>query len=271
MKRYFSKVNLILSPQRVVLIAALCIVPSSIFSQSTMEHQLGTTIEVTAGADICADNVIIDGTYLGTGTKCSGPLPVEMTLFNAAYLNNSVILNWRTETEVNNYGFEVQRSVISSQNSGEEKHAVSVQWEKVGFVSGHGNSNSLKNYSFKDENISSGKYYYRLKQIDNDGSFKYSIEIEVEVNVPLSFALYQNYPNPFNPTTSISYRLSADSYVLLKVYNVLGEEVRTLVNENKKAGVYTFNFDSRGLSNGVYLYRITAGKNSEVKKMIVLK
>ncbi len=210
------------------------------------------------------------------------PLPVELQSFRASVNQNAVTLYWQTSTEVNNYGFEIQRSEVRGQKSANaaadpsaaeagSRTLIADSWNKIGFVDGHGNSNSVKKYSFVDENVSSGKYYYRLKQIDNDGAFKYSEEIEVEMKVPLRFALEQNYPNPFNPTTAISYQLAVDSHVLLKVYNILGEEVRTLVNEHKKAGAYTFSFDARGLSNGVYLYRITAGKNSDVKKMIVLK
>ena len=252
----------------------ICLSPGFLFSQgSTIEYQTGTAIDVTAGADICADNITINGTYSGGGTKCNSALPVELASFSAEANEISVILKWQTATEVNNYGFEVERAEDRRQKpeDGSQSTIVKRQWGKVGFVGGHGNSNSIKNYSFKDENISSGKYLYRIKQLDNDGAFKYSDEIEVEINTPSKFALEQNYPNPFNPSTTISYQLSADSHVLLKVYDVLGKEVKTLVNENKKAGTYVVNFDASGLGSGVFIYKLFAGNYHQERKMIMLK
>ena len=124
------------------------------------------------------------------------PFPVELTTFTVSAKNNFVLLNWQTATEVNNYGFEIQKSEVSSQNS---------EFETVGFVDGHGNSNSPKEYSFKDENVTAGTYKFRLKQIDNDGQFKYSKVVEVSLNQPAEFSLSQNYPNPFNPSTKIKF------------------------------------------------------------------
>ncbi len=201
-------------------------------------------------------------------TVSNVPLPVELTSFTSSVKESHITLSWQTKTEVNNYGFEIQRSAITAHESQMPK---ADNWTKISFVSGHGNSNSVKDYTYSDENVPGGKYSYRLKQIDNDGAFKYSDEIEVEINIPLKFGLEQNYPNPFNPTTAISYQLAADSHVLLKVYDVLGREVMTLVNENMKAGSHTINFDASRLSNGVYIYKITAGNNSDVKKMLLLK
>ena len=124
-----------------------------------------------------------------------------------------------------------------------------------------------------DNNVSSGKYLYRLKQIDNSGGFKYSNEVEADINTPAQFALNQNYPNPFNPTTAISYQLAADSYVILKVYDVLGREVATLVNEYQLAGSYNYQLStgSYQLSSGIYFYRLTAGNFYETKKLILMK
>ncbi len=140
-----------------------------------MVYEPGTTIEVTTGADICADNVTIQGTYTGIGTLCNGPLPVELTLFTATMVKNEINLFWKTETEVNNYGFNVERRI----NEGE--------WNNIGFVEGHGNSNSPKEYSYSDKDLFAGgsKFQYRLKQVDTDGSFEYSDVVEVEV-VPTS-------------------------------------------------------------------------------------
>jgi hypothetical protein len=165
-----------------------------------------------------------------------------------------------TATEVGNYGFEIERA-----NAGKE-----AIWEKIGFITGHGNSNSQNNYSFIDKNPFGGKSQYRLKQLDNNGAFIYSKSIEVESG-NLSFALAQNYPNPFNPSTVISYSLGASSNVVVKVYNVLGKLITTLVNGHKEAGFYEVNFNAVGLSNGVYFYKIQAGNFVQTKKMLLLK
>ncbi len=168
-------------------------------------------------------------------------LPVELTSFTASANGNNVRLNWQTATEVNNYGFEIQKS-----ESGEQK--TEAAWESIGFVNGNGNSNSVKNYSYFDETIETGKYSYRLKQIDNDGKYKYSKKIEVEVTLPDKYALYQNYPNPFNPNTTIKYTIPSSLIlsdegaknldVKLVVYDILGNEVVNLVNEIKQPGEY---------------------------------
>ena len=145
-------------------------------------------------------------------------------------------------------------------------------WKNIGFVEGHGNSSSEKEYDFVDKNVSlAGKYFYRLKQIDVDGSFDYSEVVEVELAAPSKFGISQNYPNPFNPITTIKYSLPKTSYITLKVYNTLGEEIAVLVNEIKEAGIYNARFDASKLSGGVYFYRIEAGGISQVKKMILLK
>ncbi len=200
------------------------------------------------------------------------PLPVELSSFSAKAFSSSVQLNWQTATEVNNYGFEIERSPSQpSRRGGDFRPTLWGGWGAIGFVNGSGSSNSVKEYSFVDKNISSGKYCYRLKQIDNDGRFKYSKEIEAEVNTPLRFALNQNYPNPFNPVTVIEYQLPVDNYVTLKVYDIIGDEIITLVNGNLKAGIHTVSFDANNLSNGVYFYKLTCGTNTQMKKMILLK
>ena len=206
----------------------------------------------------------------------NAPVPVEMISF---YVNvsgsNKILLNWRTATEVNNYGFEVQRQAVSDENP---------EWETIGFVEGAGNSNSPKSYSFTDNVSASGKYSYRLKQIDLDGSYKYSQTVEVEINVPLKFELSQNYPNPFNPTTTISYSIPTPSVIVppkagkqsvvnvtLAVYNALGQKVATLVNKAQAAGNYTVQFDARDLPSGIYFYTLRAGEFVATKKMILMK
>ena len=189
-------------------------------------------------------------------------LPVELTSFSAKTIGSLIKLSWSTSTEVNNYGFDVERFALSA-----ERQA----WEKIGFVEGNGNSNSTKNYSFEDKNLSSDKYLYRLKQIDNDGQFEYSNEIEIDLGIPDKFELTQNYPNPFNPSTKISWQSPISSHQTLKIYDMLGNEVVTLVDEFREAGRYETTFDASTLSSGIYFYRLQAGPFVETKKMILIK
>ena len=171
----------------------------------------------------------------------TGEMPVELTTFNAFLKNNIINLHWETATEINNYGFEIQRA-FSSQKS------ESGSWEKIGFVPGSGSSNSPKEYSFVDTNPFNGKVEYRLKQIDNDGAFKYSSVATVK-SLPSKFELYQNFPNPFNPSTTIKYSVPAspnlpkgEALVQLKVYDILGNEVEILVNKMQQPGNYDVEF-----------------------------
>ena len=188
------------------------------------------------------------------------PLPVELNSFTASENNNSVELKWSTSTEVNNYGFSVERRVKNS------------EWGAVGFVQGNGNSNSKKEYSFTDNNVSSGNYSYRLKQIDNNGSFTYSNVVDVTCNLQLStFGLYQNYPNPFNPTTKIRYQIPEAGNISLKVYNLLGSEVATLVNEEKSAGNYEVEFNASQFASGIYIYTLKSDGKAITKMMNLIK
>ncbi len=189
----------------------------------------------------------------------SSPLPVELTSFGAECKMQNVELSWETATEVNNYGFSVERRVMNE------------EWKEISFVKGSGNSNSPKSYSYTDATAPSGKVQYRLKQIDFDGKYEYSEVVEVTIDAPAKFELEQNYPNPFNPTTAISYQLSAVSHVTLKVYDVLGREVATLVNEKQNAGVYKIAFDGSKYSSGVYFYRIRANQFIATRKFVLMK
>ncbi|MFZ1517933.1 MAG: S8 family serine peptidase [Ignavibacteriaceae bacterium] len=195
-------------------------------------------------------------------------LPVELTSFSAIKIGSTVKLNWNTATEINNYGFEIERKVGSPQSA-------IYNYEKIGFINGNGNSNSPKNYSYQDNSVSAGKYSYRLKQIDNDGQFEYSEVIEIDLGLPTEYELTQNYPNPFNPGTKIRYSLpnvgSGLAQTVLKVYDVLGNEVATLVNEYKPAGSYEATFDASSLSSGIYLYKIQSADFVQTKKMILMK
>ncbi|MCS7053861.1 MAG: T9SS type A sorting domain-containing protein, partial [Ignavibacterium sp.] len=207
-----------------------------------------------------------------TGGEYSA-MPVNFVLFDAFILEKSVNLVWSTATEKNNYGFEIERSSIV-----DTRYASSLpfNWEKIGFVSGNGNSNSPKEYSYKDNTLTqSGKYAYRLKQINTDGSFEYSKIVEVDFVMLDKFSLEQNYPNPFNPSTIISYQIPEYNFVTLKVYDIIGNEIATLVNEYKEAGRYDVEFNSelvgKQISNGVYIYKIQAGDFIQSKKMILIK
>jgi hypothetical protein len=218
---------------------------------------------------------IVPDSSLASGYHVIGvPLPVELVSFSAESNDDNILLSWTTASETNNKGFEVERSI---QNS----NLKIKNFETIGFVNGNGTSTELNTYSFNDENVSAGKYIYRLKQIDFDGSFEYSNEIEVEIALPDEFALYQNYPNPFNPTTIIKYstpslalweRVSEGRVrVLLKVYDLLGNEISTLVNEEKLPGEYVVEFNGSKLSSGVYFYILQSGNFRSVKKLLFMK
>jgi hypothetical protein len=201
-------------------------------------------------------------------------VPVELILFNANADNFNVALNWITATETNNAGFEIQKSNIINQN-----------FQEIGFVKGNGTTTEKNQYSFIDKNLKPGKYYYRLKQIDYDGSFKYSKEVEVSIESPKEFALKQNYPNPFNPTTKIKYKIPQTgspllggargglTIVQLKIYDILGREVATLVNEKKSPGKYEVEFDAGeyNLPSGIYFYQLKAGSFIQTKKLVLMK
>ena len=198
------------------------------------------------------------------------PLPVELNSFSFYNCKNNISLKWETKTEVNGNKYEIERTLVSRKDA-------TVTWASIGTVLASGTSNSPKWYSFIDKNLQTGKYQYRLKMIDNDGSFQYSKVIETEVTTPKNFELSQNYPNPWNPSTKINYTLPFDSKVILEVYNITGERICELVNEEQSAGYYSVGFRSSKLSSGVYFYRMTAadkatGSNfSAIKKMIMLK
>lgn len=200
-------------------------------------------------------------------------LPVELTSFTAIAKGKTVELAWQTATEVNNYGFEIQRSEVRDQparRSANESGTSERKWVKVGFVAGNGNSNSPKSYSFTDASAR-GKVAYRLKQIDNDGAFEYHGNVEVIAQMPQHYALMQNYPNPFNPATSIQYAVPSSQLVTLKVYDIIGRDVATLVNEVKEPGEYTVEFNAVHLPSGIYFYTLHSGNFTATKKLMLLK
>lgn len=206
-------------------------------------------------------------------------VPVELASFTARASENSVELKWSTATETNNKGFEIERSLSPTPSQGEGTSGLhlpleggrGVGWQKIGFISGNGTSTQPHQYSYFDKSVSPGIYYYRLKQIDYDGSYKYSNEIEVSCSVPNKYELSQNYPNPFNPTTVINYQLKTTGKTTLIIYNLLGQEVKTLVNEVQSAGEHKVKWNAGGMASGVYMYRLESNGFVQTRKMILTK
>ncbi|MBV6480036.1 MAG: hypothetical protein HGGPFJEG_02850 [Ignavibacteria bacterium] len=191
-------------------------------------------------------------------------LPVELSSFVSEVHHNDVTLNWSTSSEINNSGFDLERSMING------------EWSKVYFVNGKGTTSSPSNYEFTDRNLSTGKYNYRLKQIDFNGNFEYfNLANEVNIGAPDKFSLSQNYPNPFNPATKISYDLPFDGKVSLTIFDITGKEVMNLIKENKSSGYYEAVVNASNLSSGVYFYRLILEGNGNnftaTKRMMVMK
>lgn len=186
-------------------------------------------------------------------------VPVELTSFTASVTGSDVNLLWTTATELNNSGFSVERKSAGS------------EYAEVAFVPGFGTTSEPKSYSFSDQNLRSGQYTYRLKQVDFDGTFEYSSEVEVDVITPGEFSLDQNYPNPFNPSTNITFSLAVDSKVSLKVFDVSGQEVANLIDQDMTAGVHNYDFNAATFNSGVYFYTLRAGSYIETKKMVLMK
>ena len=188
-------------------------------------------------------------------------LPVELTSFNALISRNKVQLIWQTATELNNNGFEIQRKLENS------------DWQTIGFKQGKGTTTEPIDYFYEDDisGINSNKFYYKLKQIDFNGEYKFSEEVEV-ITLPLNYNLLQNYPNPFNPITKIKYEIPENSFVKLEIFDLLGKQIEFLVNEiRKSAGRYAVEFNASDLSSGLYLYKVTTGKFEKTMKMLLLK
>ncbi|MBN8568846.1 MAG: S8 family serine peptidase [Ignavibacteria bacterium] len=197
--------------------------------------------------------------------QTANPLPVELANFTASVNKKDVELKWATVSELNNSGFDIERKD-------------NLEWKKVSFIQGNGTTNNQKEYSFTDRNLQSGKYSYRLKQIDYNGNFEYyELKSEVTVGIPQKYFLSQNYPNPFNPTTKIDYELPFDSQVKIRIYDMTGREVAALVNGMTSAGYYTAQFNASSMASGIYFCSIEAADNnsnnkfSKVVKMSLIK
>ncbi|MGD8782635.1 MAG: choice-of-anchor Q domain-containing protein [Ignavibacteria bacterium] len=233
----------------------------------------GTTVNITGitggttyRVHVCEYNGIAGCEVYNTNSGSSGNpneqvLPVELTSFTASVDENVVILNWQTATEVNNYGFEVERKTVTQIASN-----LCYDWETIGFVNGNGNSNSPKSYSYTDTPTGGATTFkYRLKQIDFDGAYEYSDEIEVTLDGITEYSLEQNYPNPFNPTTTIKYQVPEAGN------DTLGREVKTLVNETQSSGVYSIEFNASQLASGVYIYKLKCNDFVQTKKLLLMK
>jgi hypothetical protein len=212
------------------------------------------------------------GTVSYTVSDQGNALPVELTAFSAENSADKVKLKWKTATEINNYGFDVERKLLKEK----ETDSGNIGWKKIGFAAGSGNANSARDYSFSDNAPAAGTLLYRLKQMDINGAFKYSETVSLKCAIPSAYGLMQNYPNPFNPSTLISYQLPAASFVKIKIFDMLGREIRTLVNDYVEAGSSTVEWDGSDnngsrVSSGIYIYNIKAGSFSAARKMNLLK
>jgi hypothetical protein len=208
-----------------------------------------------------------NSTRLNIQLEPENPIPVELISFTASVENSNVILKWVTGSEINNHGYDIERGHNSPGK---------LYWEKIGFVTGNGTSSDKHSYSFTDQKLSAGKYEYKLKQINYDGSFTISDLVEVEIVSPGEFILYQNYPNPFNPSSKIKYTVPFQAgnhpvYVQLTVFDLLGNKMALLVNEEQKPGEYVLEFNGSNYASGLYFYRLTAGNFTDTKSMILIK
>jgi hypothetical protein len=192
-------------------------------------------------------------------------VPVELISFNAVNEGSSIRLNWTTAAETNNNRFEIERRSLINETIGD--------WILIGYKEGKGTTTETQHYSYVDDikGINAASLEYRLKQVDFDGSYTFSEEIRVHNIAPDGFILAQNYPNPFNPVTTVHYSLGNKQHVSLKVYDILGNEVANLVNEEKETGSYKVEFDAGNLSSGIYYYTIITDNFMQTKKMILLK
>lgn len=212
-----------------------------------------------------------DGWYVDDiGVLVYTTVPVELSGFAATIEGNKVKINWMTSSEKNNKGFELERKVLSQQSA-----VNNLEYKKIGFIDGNGTTTQSHTYNFIDNPKQSGRYLYRLKQIDFDGTSKIYEAIEVDYKTELKFELAPNYPNPFNPSTKINWQSPINSWHTLKVYDILGNEVVTLVNEYKEAGRYTIDFNTELLKNkissGIYFYALKIGNYFQTRKMLIMK
>jgi len=217
------------------------------------------------GQSISADGKLIAMTaYTPLGEpralllRVNEPVPVELISFSASANNSVINLNWSTATELNNSGFEIQRK---NENS---------DWKSISFINGFGTTTTQNNYNYTDQNPFVGNNIYRLKQIDFDGTFEFSDEVNIEL-VLSEYVLAQNYPNPFNPTTTINFNIPKEDFVNVTIFNSLGEKVATLLDGVMSAGSHSLTFDANGFASGLYILKMTSGSYSNTIKMNLMK
>lgn len=207
-----------------------------------------------------------DELLVGSGTGLysqmgNGALPVELSTFSSSVSGSNVILNWRTQSELNNAGYDIERK------------SPLTEWNKVAFIKGNGTANHEISYSYTDNNLATGTYSYRLKQIDYNGASKYYyLTSEIIIGIPGKFSLWQNYPNPFNPVTKINFELPVNTNVKLAVFDVTGRMIAELISGKLyTAGYHTIEFNGSNLSSGVYFYKLTTDENNSIRKMVLVK
>lgn len=254
---------------------------SNVYWQVGSSATLGSTSvfegTILANTSISSNGTTMRGRLLAGAVTATGAvvlnndqaLPVEMTSFTASVKEGAVELVWTTATEINNYGYEVQRSSPSLPESIDQSH----KWTKIGFVAGSGNSNAPKRYTFADKTAAFGRYSYRLKQIDTNGDFEYSEIVELFTGqMPNGFILHQNYPNPFNPVTVIQFGADKSTYATLTVFNAIGELVEVLYDGYITAGqILSVRFNGENNTGGIFYYKLMTKDNKLVKKMILIK
>ena len=233
----------------------------SIYSTKISAYISGTNTDITNQTEFINN--------LGNGI-----LPIELNSFISKASERKVYLSWETKIEVNSSKFEIYHALVNAKDAGGT-------WVLAGSVPASGSSSSPKKYSFTEKDLQAGKYQYRLKMVDKNGAYKFSSIVETVIALPKDYEVSQNYPNPFNPSTRINYSLPFDSKVKIEVFNIAGERVGQIVNEEQSAGYYTVNFNSSALystiASGVYIYRVIAVDNSKgnvftsIKKMMLLK
>jgi len=229
-------------------------------TQNTLTGQdTVNAVGLRQGSSSNSVSVIVDGIRISKTWSDLATVPVELTSFTANSVNGNVELLWKTATEKNNNGFDIERK------------SANTEFVKIGFVKGNGTTTNQSSYSFTDKSITTS-YSYRLKQVDFDGTYTYSNIVEVSANqLPTTFALGQNFPNPFNPSTSISYSLPQAGVVTLAIFNALGQKVKEVVNSYQEAGNYTVSLNASDLSSGNYIYNVSVNGQSINKKMLLLK
>ncbi len=255
-----------------ILLWLACVFSPPLLGQSSVVFDVGTILEVQTGADLSADVVTINGTFFGGGTINGKPLPITLLSFTAAAsrVGRGVELTWVTATEIENYGFYVQRSPDTLK-----------AFERLpnSFQPGHGTTIEEHRYSYTDSTVTPGLWAYRMEQLDLDGTEHFSDAIVLcvltsakpEWQLPTEFALNQNYPNPFNPSTTIPFALPHHSHVRLSVYNALGQQVAILTDTEMEAGYHEVQFNASDLASGVYYYRIQADGFVRSMRLVLIK